>query len=96
MLQIWLCGPQAGLSHLQRITPEELKKHNKPDDAWSAFQGKVYNLTPYLRYHPGGVDELMRVAGRDGTRLFSTFCSLFVSFRSEKGAFGLCRSSGSV
>jgi cytochrome b involved in lipid metabolism len=31
----------------------------------------VYNITPYLKFHPGGVDELMRVAGRDGTKLFS-------------------------
>ena len=47
-----------------------LKEHNKKDDAWSAFNGKVYNITPYLPYHPGGEKELMRVAGRDGTKLF--------------------------
>lgn len=40
------------------------------DDAWSSFNGKVYNLTAYLPYHPGGEKELMRVAGRDGTKLF--------------------------
>ena len=54
-----------------RVKPSELKLHNKPDDAWSAFNGKVYNITPYLRFHPGGEKELMRCAGRDGTRLFS-------------------------
>ncbi|PWN93812.1 cytochrome b5 [Acaromyces ingoldii] len=53
-----------------RVKPSELKLHNKPDDAWSAFNGKVYNITPYLRFHPGGEKELMRCAGRDGTRLF--------------------------
>ena len=47
-----------------------LKQHNKKDDAWSAFYGKVYNITPYLPYHPGGEKELMRAAGRDGTKLF--------------------------
>lgn len=47
-----------------------LKQHNKRDDAWAAFNGKVYNITPYLSFHPGGEKELMRVAGRDGTRLF--------------------------
>jgi cytochrome b involved in lipid metabolism len=31
----------------------------------------VYNITPYIPFHPGGEDELMRVAGRDGTKLFS-------------------------
>lgn len=49
-----------------------LKQHNKKDDAWSAFNGKVYNMTWYLLYHPGGEKELMRVAGRDGTKLFCT------------------------
>lgn len=49
-----------------------LKQHNKKDDAWTAIGGKVYNMTPYLPYHPGGEKELMRVAGRDGTKLFGT------------------------
>ncbi|KAI9066247.1 hypothetical protein FKP32DRAFT_1589753 [Trametes sanguinea] len=32
-------------------------------------------MTHYLPYHPGGEKELMRVAGRDGTRLFGTSAS---------------------
>lgn len=52
------------------VSREELSKHNKTDDAWMAFRGKVYNITPYLDFHPGGVDELMRGAGKDGTALF--------------------------
>ena len=59
-----------GVDQLQRIPPSVLKQHNKRDDAWSAFNGKVYNITPYLSYHPGGEKELLRVAGRDGTKLF--------------------------
>lgn len=55
----------------RKIRPSELKLHNTKQSAWSAFNGKVYDLTPYLRFHPGGEDELMRVAGRDGTKLFS-------------------------
>jgi cytochrome b involved in lipid metabolism len=54
----------------RKIRPSELKLHNTKQDAWSAFNGKVYDMTPYMRFHPGGEDELMRVAGRDGTRLF--------------------------
>lgn len=49
--------------------------HNKRDDAWAAFSGKVYNITPYLAFHPGGEKELMRVAGRDGTKLFGMWHS---------------------
>lgn len=32
---------------------------------------QVYNLTPYLKFHPGGVAILMSVAGKDGTALFN-------------------------
>lgn len=55
---------------LRRITRSELAEHRTKEDAWSGFHGKVYNITPYLNYHPGGVRELMRVAGKDGTELF--------------------------
>lgn len=61
---------QGGITALRKIPLSELKQHKTEQDAWSAFNGKVYNITPYLRFHPGGVKELMRVAGRDGTRLF--------------------------
>ena len=49
-----------------------LKKHNTAADAWTAIEGKVYNITPYFDFHPGGVKDLMRVAGRDGTKLYGT------------------------
>ncbi|KAK1993009.1 cytoplasm protein [Colletotrichum falcatum] len=42
----------------------------KGKDAWMALGGRVYNITPYLPYHPAGIPELLRGAGRDGTKLF--------------------------
>ncbi|KAL9599156.1 MAG: hypothetical protein Q9219_004023 [cf. Caloplaca sp. 3 TL-2023] len=61
-------------SSLIRVTPSQLRYHNgrKGRNAWGVWQGKVYNLTPYMKFHPGGVDELMKGAGRekDGERLF--------------------------
>lgn len=55
-----------------KVTPSMLKKMTgrKGKDAWTALGGRVYNLTPYLPFHPGGEPELMRCAGRDGTKLF--------------------------
>lgn len=35
-----------------------------------AVRGKVYNVTRYLDYHPGGATELMKGAGKDATSLF--------------------------
>uniref|UniRef100_A0A3P9JV83 Cytochrome b5 reductase 4 n=1 Tax=Oryzias latipes TaxID=8090 RepID=A0A3P9JV83_ORYLA len=52
------------------VTPEELEKHNRRDDCWTCIRGMVYNVTPYMDYHPGGEDELMKAAGIDGTDLF--------------------------
>ncbi|XP_053143113.1 cytochrome b5 reductase 4 isoform X2 [Hemicordylus capensis] len=55
---------------LIEVTEEELSKHNKKDDCWICIRGLVYNVTPYMEYHPGGEDELMKAAGTDGTDLF--------------------------
>ncbi|KAL8741346.1 MAG: hypothetical protein Q9190_006037 [Brigantiaea leucoxantha] len=68
-----LRGPDVP-SHLIRVPPSLLRYHNgrKGKNAWGVWQGKVYNLTPYMKFHPGGVDELMKGAGRerDAERLF--------------------------
>ncbi|MCJ1390999.1 hypothetical protein MMC18_003860 [Xylographa bjoerkii] len=59
---------------LIRVTPSQLREKNgrKDRDAWSTWQGKVYNVTPYKKFHPGGEGELMRGAGKPGEaeRLF--------------------------
>ncbi|XP_026582557.1 cytochrome b5 reductase 4 isoform X2 [Pseudonaja textilis] len=55
---------------LLEVTEEELMKHNKRDDCWICIRGLVYNVTPYMEYHPGGEVELMKAAGTDGTDLF--------------------------
>ncbi|KDN69310.1 putative cytoplasm protein [Colletotrichum sublineola] len=73
-----ISGPNADLRNLPadtpylKVTPSQLKTMNgrKGKDAWMALGGRVYNITPYLPYHPAGVPELLRGAGRDGTKLF--------------------------
>ncbi|XP_056648109.1 cytochrome b5 reductase 4 isoform X1 [Diorhabda sublineata] len=60
-------GPRAG--HLS-VTKQELAKHNTIDDLWLSIRGKVYNVTAYVPFHPGGPDELLRAAGIDATKLF--------------------------
>jgi cytochrome b involved in lipid metabolism len=62
----------SGVQSLMRVTPSMLKEKNgrKGRPAWSSYQGKVYNISPYLPFHPGGEGELKRAAGKDGTKLF--------------------------
>ncbi|XP_052743226.1 cytochrome b5 reductase 4 isoform X3 [Bicyclus anynana] len=55
---------------MRPVTPAELSTHNTLKDAWLAIRGRVYNITHYLPYHPGGPEELMRGAGIDATELF--------------------------
>jgi hypothetical protein len=37
------------------------------------LHGKVYNIAPYLMYHPGGSEILEKCLGRDGTKLFEKY-----------------------
>ncbi|XP_020285795.1 cytochrome b5 reductase 4 isoform X2 [Pseudomyrmex gracilis] len=52
------------------VTLSELANHNKQTDAWIAIRGIVFNVTRYMDFHPGGVDELMKGVGKDATKLF--------------------------
>lgn len=53
------------------VTHDELKQHTSADNIWVALDGKVYNITSFLKYHPGGSDILLKkAAGRDATSLF--------------------------
>ncbi|KAH9986265.1 hypothetical protein F4779DRAFT_639236 [Xylariaceae sp. FL0662B] len=66
-----LRGVGAGTPYL-RVTPSMLRRQTgrKGKDAWTALGGRVYNISPYLPFHPGGEPELLRAAGRDGSKLF--------------------------
>ncbi|KAK3347989.1 hypothetical protein B0H65DRAFT_461988 [Neurospora tetraspora] len=66
-----LRGLPKGTPYL-RVTPSMLKKMTgrKGKDAWMVLGGRVYNITPYIPFHPGGELELLKGAGRDGTKLF--------------------------
>jgi cytochrome b involved in lipid metabolism len=72
-------GPASDLRNLPpsapfplRVTPSMLKTMNgrKGRDAWTVLGGAVYNITPYLPFHPGGEGELLRCAGKNGDKLF--------------------------
>ena len=66
-------GVPADAPYLLRVTPSQLKQMNgrKGRDAWTALGGMVYNMTPYVPFHPGGAGELLRCAGKDGNKLFN-------------------------
>ncbi|KAJ7951233.1 Delta(8)-fatty-acid desaturase [Quillaja saponaria] len=55
------------------ITSEELKEHKKPGDLWISIQGKVYNVTDWIKEHPGGDTPLLNLAGQDVTDAFLAY-----------------------
>lgn len=51
-------------------TAEEIARHNREEDLWIVMNRKVYDLTKFLKEHPGGEEVLVELAGQDGTQCF--------------------------
>jgi hypothetical protein len=43
-----------GKSNKRMIPIAEVKEHCTEEDAWTVLRGRVYNISPYIRFHPGG------------------------------------------
>ena len=54
----------------QKYTVDEVTKHTEPNDVWLALHGKVYDITKFLKEHPGGEEVLLDLAGKDATKCF--------------------------
>jgi len=46
---------------------EEVSRHNKENDCWMIIKGKIYDVTNYFPFHPGGTKALLKFAGKDAT-----------------------------
>lgn len=57
---------------LRRVAMAEVQQHCSVEDTWIILRGKVYSITDYCHYHPGGGDILCAAAGTDCTQLFDT------------------------
>jgi cytochrome b involved in lipid metabolism len=51
------------------LTAEEVAKHNNPSSAWLIVDDRVFDLTTYLAFHPGG-DAMVKWLGKDATKAF--------------------------
>lgn len=54
------------------VSPDELAAHVYEDDAWISLNGVVYDVTKYLKHHPGGKAKLLEGCGMPCDALFST------------------------
>lgn len=48
----------------KQFTRQEIEKHNKDNDCWIVVNGKVYDATSVLSWHPGGKAPIMAHAGK--------------------------------
>uniref|UniRef100_A0A7S1B4W2 Cytochrome b5 heme-binding domain-containing protein n=1 Tax=Corethron hystrix TaxID=216773 RepID=A0A7S1B4W2_9STRA len=58
---------------IRPITMSEISQHRSEHDGWIALRGKVYNITPYLHYHPGGIEIMKPTLGTDCSELFDRY-----------------------
>ncbi|GAB4828064.1 hypothetical protein Ancab_034979 [Ancistrocladus abbreviatus] len=62
-----------GQSNRRLISMSEVKQHQTEGSMWTVLKGRVYNIYPYMKFHPGGVDMLMKAVGKDCTSLFNKY-----------------------
>jgi cytochrome-b5 reductase len=62
-----------GQSNGRVISLDEVKQHQTGGAMWTVLKGRVYNIAPYMKFHPGGVDMLMKAVGKDCTSLFNKY-----------------------
>jgi cytochrome b involved in lipid metabolism len=52
-----------------KYTMIEIATHNKESDAWLVYNNKVYDMTTYIKKHPGAL-AIIRGLGKDATSIF--------------------------
>jgi cytochrome b involved in lipid metabolism len=52
------------------LSNSEIKTHNLKSDCWSIVNANVYNLTSYVKSHPGGASVIANICGKDGSKAF--------------------------
>ena len=52
-------------------TLEEISEHNTKNDCWLLIDNKVYDVSTFITFHPGG-DAILLCCGTDATELFKT------------------------
>ncbi len=54
------------------LSAQKVAAHNNEKDCWMVIEGKVYDFTKYLPYHPGGSVTIIPYCGKDATAAFNT------------------------
>ena len=55
------------------LTRSEVAKHTTINNCWVIINDNVYDVTEFLKKHPGGAKIILAHAGRDATEAFESF-----------------------
>lgn len=79
-LSLRLCSPCVTQNNRERFyTPCQVRRHNHIGSAWLVAGDTIYDATPYLSRHPGGVESILKKAGG------AQDCSRDLQFHSAQG-----------
>jgi len=51
-------------------TMAEVKKHASASSCWSVVDGEVFDLTKWIKRHPGGAQRILGMCGQDGSSAY--------------------------
>lgn len=64
--------PAPTQSSTKTFSQTEVATHNNAKDCWLIIDNKVYDVTQFLREHPGGIDMIMPYCGKEASEAFHT------------------------
>lgn len=53
------------------FSAEDVAQHATAENCWTIVDGNVYDVTPFVARHPGGLAAISQICGVDGTERFS-------------------------
>lgn len=68
----------------KQFTRQEVEKHNTNRDCWIVVNGKVFDATSVLSWHPGGASSILGYAGRLTSETTSSFESVHDEYATKK------------
>ena len=76
----------------KQFTRQEIEKHNQEKDCWLVVDGRVYDATSVLDWHPGGKAAILGHAGKVHQETSDEFSSIHDGYAYQKlnGLYGPC------
>jgi hypothetical protein len=64
-------APEAPAVDTTVFSADDVAQHSTAEDCWTIVDGNVYDVTPFVSRHPGGLAAISQICGVDGTERFS-------------------------